>query len=468
MQTRIASAGTGKTTYLIARIIQLTQQGTPLRRIAAVTYTRRAANDLKLKLRTALEELHDTGQWLNHKLEPQHAPTIETALRELDGSNIGTIHAFLANLLRLVAPAITLDPDFSVIGESDAIAIYREEAATYAYLTNTPIPDRAMSHLEQLFQQRSLATTFNATHEDDQDLLALYETLMRRYATRLDNRALAPSDLERKAVAAASRPKVLQRWRERLTHVIVDESQDLNPVQGAFLQQLEKSGIQIEAVGDPKQSIYAFRHADLDTFRRIISASEQGEPLNTTYRHSRVLTRFLNGLTKAMGENDRGFTQTEAPNVDPAREEHGSLSVHWVASYDHTSIDKLRHTKPRSSPKPSRASTPDTKSPTTTWPSSPAAAPANRTSKRPSNATASPWSSCKAATTTANPKSATSYTPSNSFKPPPPSASPRGSTAPTHNSTPTNSTRSSPPNNHSNTSNNTTLTCTHASKPSSA
>lgn len=342
MKTRIASAGTGKTTYLITRIIELAQEGTPLRRVAAVTYTRRAANDLQLKLRAALQELHDTGAWLNHTLTPEHKPTIETALRELDGSNIGTIHAFLANLLRLVAPTIMLDPDFNVIGESDAISIYREEAATHAYLTNTPIPDRTMSRLEQLFQQRSLATTFHTNHDSDQELLNLHQTLMRRYATRLDKRALAPADLELKAVEAAKHDIVLQRWRERVHAALIDESQDLNPVQGAFLERLEQSGIQVEAVGDPKQSIYAFRHADLDTFRRIINASEQSQPLNTTYRHSRVLTRFLNGLTNNMGQNDRGFTSSEAPTVTPAREEQGSLSVHWVESRDRTGIDKLR------------------------------------------------------------------------------------------------------------------------------
>lgn len=342
MRTRIASAGTGKTTYLITRILELARAGTPLRRVAAITYTRRAANDLKLKLRSALEQLHDEGQWLNHTLEPQHRPAIETALRELDGANIGTIHGFLANLLRLVAPTITLDPDFQVIGEHDAIAIFREEAATHAYLTNTPIPDRTMSRLEQLFRQRSLAPEFHTTHDGDRELLALYAALMTRYWARLDNRALAPADLELKAAEAATRDTVLQRWRERVQQVIVDEAQDLNPIQGAFLERLEKSGIAIEAVGDPKQSIYAFRHADLDTFRRIIEASERGAPLDTTYRHSIVLTRFLNGLTSRMGAGDRGFTTSEAPEVTPARDEPGSLRIHWVQSHDRTSIEKLR------------------------------------------------------------------------------------------------------------------------------
>src|SRR5690606_16374145 len=102
------------------------------------------------------------------------------------------------------------------------------------------------------------------------------------------------------------------------------------------------SGIDIEAVGDPKQSIYAFRHADLDTFRRIIANSQQGAPLDTTYRHSRVLTRFLNGVTSRMGAGDRGFTTREPPEVTPARDEHGSLRIHWVQSHDRTSIEKLR------------------------------------------------------------------------------------------------------------------------------
>src|SRR5690606_26602320 len=112
-----------------------------------------------------------------------------------------------------------------------------------------------LARLEQLFKQRSLATTFHTTHDTDAELLVLHEALMARYQARLDNRALAPADLERKAVEAAQRDLVLERWRERVTHVIVDEAQDLNPIQGAFLERLEANGIQIEAVGDPKQSI---------------------------------------------------------------------------------------------------------------------------------------------------------------------------------------------------------------------
>ena len=342
MRTRIASAGTGKTTYLITRILALILSGTPLRRIAAVTYTRRASADLTRKLRDALETLEREHTWLDTTLEPSQEPHLRAALRELDGSNIGTIHSFMGNLLRLVAPTVTLDPDFSVLGEPDALTIYREELATHAFLTGQPVPEKTQATLETLFRQRCLAPTLHADGDDTKTLLALHEMLLERYRARLDNRTLAPADLELKAVDVAQHEHVLARWRERVRVVIVDEAQDLNPTQGAFFGRLEAGGIEVEAVGDPKQSIYAFRHADLDTFRAIIAASEQAEPLGTSYRHSGVLTRFLNTLTSSMGSEGRGFNANEAPAVKAHREETGWLEVQWVVSPDRTGIDNLR------------------------------------------------------------------------------------------------------------------------------
>ena len=56
--------------------------------------------------------------------------------------------------------------------------------------------------------------------------------------------------------------------------LLVDEFQDVNPLQGAFFRALEQGGLQTEVVGDPKQSIYGFRHADVEVFRAALAEGE--------------------------------------------------------------------------------------------------------------------------------------------------------------------------------------------------
>lgn len=341
MRTRIASAGTGKTTTIIGTILTLILACTPLRRIAAVTYTRRAANDLKHKLRDALHTLQQGSPWYHISPEAQHASAIERAQRELDGAPIGTIHHLMRELLHLVAPKIGLDPDFSSLDEHDALQIWREEATTHAYLNDLPLERSTSEALDSLFGQRALALEFDAGQDESNEaLLERYACVMERYRRRLAGRQLAPADLERAAATAATNALLLARWRERIAQVIVDEAQDLNPNQAEFFARLEAAQIPVSMVGDPKQSIYGFRHADIESFRSLIARAEADEPLTTSYRHARIPLRFLNKASAAMAQDGLGFAPTETPAITPFRDKNGSVTVHWVAG--DSAIDNLR------------------------------------------------------------------------------------------------------------------------------
>ncbi|MEM7734898.1 MAG: UvrD-helicase domain-containing protein [Deinococcota bacterium] len=406
MKVRVASAGTGKTTSLVLRYLELLASGTPLRRIAGVTFTRVAADELRQRVGEGVSDVLTTGQYLSipylqndainqishvesedESTSAQATPSVkednademdaaggsstsslaifQEAKRELDGATLTTIHGFMIACLRLVAPHLSLDPDFSVLGEWEAQAIFEEELASLRYLaqdTSTPTTnnqqgehalapdfrildaalatptndgsDAADTSLVQLFRQRSLSEQFEPTDgADNTALLAIYEQVYKRYRVRLGARLLPPSEIERWALIMVRSRPALARLAERYHVVLVDEFQDVNPVQGAFFRALEAANISIEVVGDPKQSIYGFRNADVGVFRKALAEGEVLSSLDQARRHSQVVLRLLNRVTSAFAERGWGFSELEAPDVSaagPQAEVRGKVALHWV------------------------------------------------------------------------------------------------------------------------------------------
>jgi ATP-dependent helicase/nuclease subunit A len=109
-----ASAGTGKTTELVKRIVAVLGQGkTTIDKIAAVTFTHKAAGELKLRLREELDK------------ERHNAPPLEDALRRLEEASIGTIHSFCAQILRERPVEARVDPAFEELSEQESSRLYQ-------------------------------------------------------------------------------------------------------------------------------------------------------------------------------------------------------------------------------------------------------------------------------------------------------------------------------------------------------
>jgi ATP-dependent exoDNAse (exonuclease V) beta subunit len=116
-----AAAGTGKTTETIARIVALLCAGRAhLSRIACVTFTEKAAGEMKLRLRTELDRRKQREQ------DPVVSARLAQALRELEEARIGTIHGFCADILRERPVEARVDPLFEVASDDEARALYGE------------------------------------------------------------------------------------------------------------------------------------------------------------------------------------------------------------------------------------------------------------------------------------------------------------------------------------------------------
>jgi len=166
-----AAAGSGKTTLLIRRLLGLViDRGVPLRRIIATTFTERAAGEITLRLRAALEEQRQAD-------DPTRRAAAERALLELEEARIGTLHGIASELLREIPLEAGIDPEFEVLGQEEAREL--RERVVRAHLEEqlasppeglrrwlrrgasqrdqTPI-DQLASALERLSDQRDLTT----------------------------------------------------------------------------------------------------------------------------------------------------------------------------------------------------------------------------------------------------------------------------------------------------------------------
>jgi ATP-dependent exoDNAse (exonuclease V) beta subunit len=309
LEVRAASAGTGKTTSLVLEYLEALRH-TPSRRIAAVTFTRLGAQDLRERLRAGLREVLETGKYL-HFTAVSSEP-YRRALREIGSSVITTIHGFYRELLRLNAPALGLDPEFTYLDEGESNNLFLEAASSAlaaAALRDAPGGEvlatwgweRTLEALENLHGKRVYAPFFVSDEAPDaltQSLLDLYRVTGELYTARLAGKALGPTDVELTTLKLLESPEMLERTRGRFHLLLVDEFQDVNPLQAKIFQGLNLPRTLL--VGDAKQSIYAFRDADVNAFLNVYQRARRLEPLTISYRHGRSLARFYSGLAEAL------------------------------------------------------------------------------------------------------------------------------------------------------------------------
>jgi ATP-dependent exoDNAse (exonuclease V) beta subunit len=309
-----------------------------------VTFTRNAASELKTRFDEGLASLLHDGAFLDLVHAKGDLTPYHEAWRERSGATLSTIHGFMATLLRHAAPMVGLDPSFRSPPEWEIALGFDEEYAALKLLAqdpNHPLHDAFLgadeafdAQVVDLFERRALATQLTPAPGDAvaARLTRVHDAAYARVQARLAGRRLGPTEIERRAIDLLNVPAARDRIARRFEHVIIDEYQDVNPVQGSFFSALEALGVEVTVVGDPKQSIYAFRHADVDVFRSAWRDGERLTPLTTTRRHARLVTRFLNHYTRTCAEENLGFTADEAPDVTaagPQANTDGGIEVHW-------------------------------------------------------------------------------------------------------------------------------------------
>jgi DNA helicase II / ATP-dependent DNA helicase PcrA len=253
----VAGAGTGKTNTLAHRVAHLAMSGVDPARILMLTFTRRAAIEMK---RRANEIMRDA---LDDKLGGKAAALSQRL------TWAGTFHSMGNRLLRHYAKHVGLDPAFSVLDRSDAADLLdtvRTEMGFSGKGQRFPRKDTCLGiYSYRVNTQKSLKETLEAQyawcvpHEED------IGKLLRAYVERKSQfRVLDLDDLLLYWHAMMSEERIAKSVAAHFDHVLVDEYQDTNKLQGDIVQALKPDGQGVTVVGDDAQAIYSFRAAAVE------------------------------------------------------------------------------------------------------------------------------------------------------------------------------------------------------------
>ena len=266
----LAGAGSGKTRVIVHKIARLLQEGLLPKQIAAITFTNKAAAEMR---------------------ERAKALVGPRAAKELA---VSTFHSLGVRMLRSDGERIGLKPNFSILDSDDVLAVMRDAGGTTD--NNTA---RRWQWTISLWKNQGLDVDGAAAAAADADE-QVAARVMRLYQERLlAFQAVDFDDLIGLPLALLQRDaETRAKWQAQFRHVLVDEYQDTNAVQYDLLKALVGERALFTAVGDDDQSIYGWRGATIDNLKRLPQDFPQLQviPLEQNYRSTGHILRAANAV----------------------------------------------------------------------------------------------------------------------------------------------------------------------------
>ncbi|GAB4113757.1 MAG: DNA helicase PcrA [Candidatus Caldatribacteriota bacterium] len=279
----LAGAGSGKTRVLAHRIAFLIlEKKVKPESILAVTFTNKAAQEMKARIESLSSKFYN--------------------LERLSFLWMGTFHSICARILRQEITHLGLEPSFIIYDKADQQSIIKQslnilnlDSKRYNPNLVSSIIDKAKNNLQdaQDFSESSLGY-FN------QNVARIYQQYQEQL---LKNNALDFGDLILFTVKILQeKPAILQYYQEKFQYILVDEYQDINLAQYQLIRLLSQKHQHLFVVGDPDQSIYGFRGADLSNILKF----EEDYPrsrvikLEQNYRSTQII---LEGATHLIRHN---------------------------------------------------------------------------------------------------------------------------------------------------------------------
>jgi DNA helicase II / ATP-dependent DNA helicase PcrA len=265
----LAGAGTGKTRVLVHRIARLVETGTAPWQILAVTFTNKAAGEMRHRLRELLGEA-------------------------VDSMIIGTFHATCARVLRRFGTHVGLTRSFVIFDDNDQIRLV-ERLLKETGLDGQVSPRTILSRIDRA-KNRGLDPMAPTGSFDD-----VIERIYPMYQAQLTKEdAVDFNDLLLKTIELFKHEAAARVLRVKFRHVLVDEFQDTNKVQYQLVWRFAEATRNLTVVGDDDQSIYAWRGAEprnlLDFDRDFPDA--RVVKLEQNYRSTQTILDAANGIIR--------------------------------------------------------------------------------------------------------------------------------------------------------------------------
>lgn len=296
----LAGAGSGKTKTLTHRIAYLIGELKVFpSRILAVTFTNKAAKEMRQRLAQLLNEEAENRQFMPW---------------------MGTFHSICVRILRMDGASIGLDKRFLIYDTDDQVSLMKQIMKARG-LTDKDIKPRAvLSVISNAKNEMRSAEDFSMSARGPREqkiaeLFFAYEKALKEAA------ALDFDDLLTKTVELLQNsPEIRQKWQRQFEYILIDEYQDTNAVQYALIKLLVNGRRNLCVVGDDAQSIYSFRGADYTNilnFERDFPGTTVVK-LEQNYRSTGAILDLANSLIQHnIHRTDKNLWTANGDGIDP-------------------------------------------------------------------------------------------------------------------------------------------------------
>ncbi len=278
----IAGAGSGKTRVLTYKIAYLIQLGLDPRNILALTFTNKAANEMKTRI--------------GDLIGMEHAHYV----------NMGTFHSVFSRILRVEAEHIGFDSHFTIYDENDSRSLIKT-------IVKEMMLDEKMYKPSTVHSRISMAKNTLISAQQYANDAEIYERDRYSRMTEIGKIYMAYQERCRRANAMdfddllvmtyqlfKQHEDIRRKWVERFKYILVDEYQDTNKVQQMIVDLLASENKRICMVGDDAQSIYSFRGANIDNILNFTKIYPEAKlfKLEQNYRSTQRIVEAANSLIR--------------------------------------------------------------------------------------------------------------------------------------------------------------------------
>lgn len=278
----IAGAGSGKTRVLTYKIAYLLIKGMKPWNILALTFTNKAANEMKQRISTLV------GSDMPQRL------------------NMGTFHSIFSRILRAEASYLNYASNFTIYDENDSRSlvktIVKEMQLDDKIYKPSLISSRISIAKNHLILPDQYRMTRNLVERDAEQRMPAMSSIYSAYCERckLANAMDFDDLLTNTYILFDENDDIRLKYAEKFKYILVDEYQDTNFVQQKIVWQLSKENLHVCAVGDDAQSIYAFRGANIDNilnFEKQFTGTRVFK-LEQNYRSTQRIVQAANSLIR--------------------------------------------------------------------------------------------------------------------------------------------------------------------------
>jgi DNA helicase-2/ATP-dependent DNA helicase PcrA len=295
----IAGAGSGKTRVLTYKIAHLLKSGYEPYNILALTFTNKAAREMKERIGRLVGAQSARYLWM------------------------GTFHSVFSRILRAEAQRIGFTNQFTIYDASDSKSLIRSIIKEMGLDEKTYKPGVVQGRISNAKNHLVLPAGYASSRElfieDQAAKMPMIRDIYTRYAERCRQAGAMDFDdlLLYTYILFRENPDVLERYSDQFRYVLVDEYQDTNFAQHSIVLQLTERHRHVCVVGDDAQSIYSFRGADIDNILYFTKIYQEAKlfKLEQNYRSTQTIVQAANSLIdknsrqirkNVFSENDRG------------------------------------------------------------------------------------------------------------------------------------------------------------------